>query len=140
MKLATTFCLFLSLCSFGVCRHNTDHHVEEHKTGIPARISDANKQREILDREGKFVVEWETEADTATFTVTVETRGFVGFGLSPAGGMHEADIVIGGIDPNGNSYFAVIKRSLLSYVSMPGLSHEIFNLRSKVQLDKNLGD
>jgi len=71
--------------------------------------SGSNKQKEVLERNGKFIVEWETdfEKELAIFDVTAETTGYVGFGLSPGGGMSGSDIVVGGIFPNGNTYFAV---------------------------------
>lgn len=45
---------------------------------------------------------------TITFQLTVKTTGWVGFGLSPNGGMAGADIVIGGVGRDGN-YFKVFK-------------------------------
>jgi len=58
----------------------------------------------------KYRVSWEPnfEEETVTFQVTVGTTGFVGFGLSNTGGMTGADIVIGGVNPDGTSYFQVI--------------------------------
>lgn len=69
----------------------------------------SNRQREVLESTGRVIVEWEVDfADkTILFDVTAETTGFVGFGLSPGGGMSGSDIVIGGIHPNGTSYFSV---------------------------------
>src|SRR5688572_31726597 len=62
---------------------------------------------EILD-DGNYVVDWyiDYEATRVDFTVTVKTTGFVGFGLSPNGGMTGADIVIGGVR-DGEPYFSV---------------------------------
>ncbi|XP_061098639.1 DBH-like monooxygenase protein 2 homolog [Conger conger] len=40
-----------------------------------------------------------------TFELTVKTMGWVGLGFSPNGRMAGADIVIGGVAPNGSTYF-----------------------------------
>lgn len=67
------------------------------------------RQKEVLEATGRMIVEWEVdfEQKTIIFDVTAATTGFVGFGLSPAGGMAGSDIVIGGIYPDGTSYFKV---------------------------------
>ncbi|KAG4066822.1 hypothetical protein HA402_012889 [Bradysia odoriphaga] len=66
------------------------------------------KRQEYLDSEGKYLVQWEAYTDTQTivFQLTVETTGYVGFGISPVGGMTGADIVIGGVYPNATHYFS----------------------------------
>lgn len=70
------------------------------------------KRQEYLDGNGKFLVEWEAYTDTQTivFQLTAETTGFVGFGISPVGGMTGADIIIGGVYPNASRYFSVRKK------------------------------
>lgn len=50
-----------------------------------------------------WIVDWRQKK---TFHVTAETTGYVGFGLSSNGKMTGADIVIGGVDSKGRSYFA----------------------------------
>lgn len=67
------------------------------------------KRQEYLDSNGKYLVEWEAYTDTQTivFELTVATTGFVGFGISPVGGMAGADIIIGGVHPNATAYFSV---------------------------------
>ena len=64
----------------------------------------------VQDAGDKCQVEYEVdfEANTITFQVTVESVGFVGFGISPNGGMAGADMIIAGVYPNGTSYFSVI--------------------------------
>lgn len=66
-----------------------------------------NRQKEILEANGRVVVEWEVDfaQKKIVFDLTAETLGFVGLGLSPEGGMRASDIIIGGIYPNGTSYF-----------------------------------
>lgn len=63
---------------------------------------------EILDKEGKYQLEWlvDWEASRITFNVTVRTLGYVGLGLSGKGKMSGADIVIGGVRSNGTVYFS----------------------------------
>jgi len=57
----------------------------------------------------KFTVEWNVDLDKkeVEFHTIVETLGFVGFGISPNGGMKHADIVIGGVHSNNTEYFSV---------------------------------
>jgi dimethyladenosine transferase 1 len=75
---------------------------------VVADLNGVEKQKEVLDADGKFIVEWvvDFEEKKVVFEVSAETTGFVGFGVSEGGGMTGADIVIGGIYPNGTSYFA----------------------------------
>lgn len=136
MQLKSLLCVYL-VCV--ICHHAVGTN-EKAKTGdenkssnsvITPRTSLLKKQREILEPNGKFVVEWETDLDndTITFEVTAATTGFVGFGLSPSGGMQGSDIIVGGIDPNGNSYFSVcgcaISYLFYCHVSMSKLSREM---------------
>lgn len=68
------------------------------------------KRQEYLGSSGTYLVEWEAYTDTQTivFELTVATLGFVGFGISPVGGMTGADIIIGGVHNTNNSvYFSV---------------------------------
>lgn len=64
--------------------------------------------RESLDPKGRFQLEWlvDWENKEVTFTVTVQTKGYVGLGLSRNGKMTGADIVIGGVNSKGESYLA----------------------------------
>ncbi|KAL1254708.1 hypothetical protein QQF64_016937 [Cirrhinus molitorella] len=56
-----------------------------------------------LDAEGRYNIKWGFDESTITFEVEVETRGYIGFGLSPTGAMSSSDIVIGGV-LNGSPY------------------------------------
>uniref|UniRef100_A0A671NE33 DBH-like monooxygenase protein 2 homolog n=1 Tax=Sinocyclocheilus anshuiensis TaxID=1608454 RepID=A0A671NE33_9TELE len=61
---------------------------------------------EHLDLEHKVQLKWGFNEiqGTILFELTVNTSGWVGFGFSPKGGMTGADIVIGGVGPEGR-YF-----------------------------------
>jgi hypothetical protein len=63
---------------------------------------------EILS-EDKYSLEWwiDYEVKEVKFNVTVNTKGWVGFGISGSGGMKSADILTGGVFPNGTAYFSV---------------------------------
>src|SRR5688572_25165014 len=63
-----------------------------------------------LDLSEGFHLEWEVDSshERVTFLVVGETLGYVGFGISPNGGMDGADMVIGGVLPNGFAYISVI--------------------------------
>ncbi|XP_028253404.1 DBH-like monooxygenase protein 2 homolog [Parambassis ranga] len=60
----------------------------------------------FLDQDHLVCLKWgfDDQYGTITFQLTVNTTGWVGFGLSPNGGMKGADIVIGGLGPSGE-YF-----------------------------------
>lgn len=64
---------------------------------------------EYLDSNANVLLRWgfDVVKDTITFEVTVNTTGWVGFGLSPNGGMAGSDIFIGGVSADG-MYFTVI--------------------------------
>lgn len=64
---------------------------------------------EYLDTEEKYFLKWriESEEETIYFEITAQTTGFVGFGISPNGGMTGADILIAGVKPDGTQYFSV---------------------------------
>ncbi|XP_043539204.1 DBH-like monooxygenase protein 1 homolog isoform X2 [Chiloscyllium plagiosum] len=57
----------------------------------------------VLDENGKYHLRWKLENTVITFEVEVETRGYVGLGLSPTGSMAQSDMVIGGV-ANGRPY------------------------------------
>lgn len=63
----------------------------------------------VLDGNGKYHLSWQPPEDKRAdseivFQVEVQAKGFVGFGLSPNGGMAGSDIVTGWIK-NGQAYF-----------------------------------
>ncbi|XP_036003327.1 DBH-like monooxygenase protein 2 homolog [Fundulus heteroclitus] len=62
---------------------------------------------EYLDVERLVCLKWgfADMQGNITFQLAVNTTGWVGFGLSPQGGMDDADIVMGGLGPTG-SYFS----------------------------------
>ena len=63
----------------------------------------------LYDRDGDtYVLHWNfsTAERTIAFAVNVSTTGWVGFGLSPNGGMVNSDVVIGWVS-NGRTYFHV---------------------------------
>ncbi|KAJ3606638.1 hypothetical protein NHX12_026159 [Muraenolepis orangiensis] len=59
--------------------------------------------REYLDPDHLVLLQWgfDSSQGNITFTVSVQTTGWVGFGLSPYGNMINADMVIGGVGPSG---------------------------------------
>ncbi|XP_046877904.1 DBH-like monooxygenase protein 2 homolog [Hypomesus transpacificus] len=61
---------------------------------------------EHLDGAGQVTLKWgfSNVFQNITFQLSVNTTGWVGFGLSPKGNMIGADIVIGGVESNG-TYF-----------------------------------
>ncbi|XP_023242134.1 DBH-like monooxygenase protein 2 homolog [Centruroides sculpturatus] len=68
---------FLVLCIFTVSAQNFDRH---------SKLDD------------NYEIWWSTDEESITFQVEVATRGWVGFGISPNGGMEGSDVVIGWIN------------------------------------------
>src|SRR5258708_6486469 len=61
-----------------------------------------------LDPYEKYHISWITDDESETITViaSVQTRGWIGFGISPNGGMTGSDIVIGWVsDSDSKAYF-----------------------------------
>ncbi len=63
----------------------------------------------ILDRDGLYELHWnyDLSAQTISFAVRVQTTGWVGFGISPDGGMVGSDVVIGWVESEGTVQFHV---------------------------------
>ncbi|XP_067141855.1 DBH-like monooxygenase protein 1 [Centruroides vittatus] len=74
---------FLVLCIITVSARNFDRH---------SKLDD------------NYEIWWSTDEDSITFQVEVATRGWVGLGISPNGGMEGSDVVIGWIN-NGKATF-----------------------------------
>uniref|UniRef100_A0A8W8LIK3 DOMON domain-containing protein n=1 Tax=Magallana gigas TaxID=29159 RepID=A0A8W8LIK3_MAGGI len=51
--------------------------------------------QESLDADGKYVLFWNVNKTHIIFEVHVETKGYIGFGMSPNGKMYPADVVVG---------------------------------------------
>ena len=60
----------------------------------------------VLARDDTYHIFWKFDEKSITFEVHVKTKGYVGFGLSPNGGMKDSDIVIGWVK-DGKAYFQV---------------------------------
>ena len=73
--------------------------------GIPVPTSQY-KYDVTLDNDGKYRVYWDFNETHITFEVHVQTKGYVGFGISPNGDMVNSDVVIGWVK-DGRTYFAV---------------------------------
>jgi hypothetical protein len=68
----------------------------------------SSKRDAYLDSEDKYHVSWEVVDGNITFEVTVNTTGFIGFGISERGSMAGADIIIGGVSADFKQpYFTV---------------------------------
>ncbi|XP_061173713.1 DBH-like monooxygenase protein 1 homolog [Saccostrea echinata] len=51
--------------------------------------------QENIDPDGKYVLFWNVNKTHIVFEAQVETKGYIGFGLSPNGKMYPADVVVG---------------------------------------------
>ncbi|XP_012993949.4 DBH-like monooxygenase protein 1 homolog isoform X2 [Esox lucius] len=73
------------------------------------------KHSTILDPHGKYHLKWRFDQRSITFEIEVETKGYIGFGLSPNGAMALSDIVIGGVmddTPYLQDYFTDANREV----------------------------
>ncbi|XP_069165930.1 MOXD1 homolog 1-like isoform X2 [Procambarus clarkii] len=61
-------------------------------------------RRSVLDQKGKYVVMWAPGDNQVIFEVQVATKGYVGLGFSPNGGMKGADMVLGWVDDSGKVF------------------------------------
>uniref|UniRef100_A0A3Q2Z9X5 DOMON domain-containing protein n=1 Tax=Hippocampus comes TaxID=109280 RepID=A0A3Q2Z9X5_HIPCM len=63
---------------------------------------------DYLDTDHLVCIKWgfDDQQGNITFKFIVNTTGWIGFGLSPNGDMIGADLVMGGVGPDGN-YFKV---------------------------------
>ncbi|KAJ8008978.1 hypothetical protein DPEC_G00084040 [Dallia pectoralis] len=69
----------------------------------------------VLDPHGKCHLKWRSDQRTITFEMEVESKGYIGFGLSPNGAMALSDIVIGGVvdgTPYLQDYFTDANRKV----------------------------
>lgn len=63
---------------------------------------------DVLDRKGDIVLRWQPRHQEILFRVEARTKGYVGIGFSPDGGMEGADIVLGWVDDrSGQGYLLV---------------------------------
>lgn len=74
-----------------------------------------------LNEELGYVVYWKYSGlmptDTITFEIIAKTKGWIGFGLSPQGGMPGADIIIAGVDDATNKGYLYV--SAVRFERMP---------------------
>jgi len=75
------------------------------------------KLNETLDDSGRIVLSWELGQvkSVITFELWAQTIGYVGFGISPKGGMTGSDIFIAGVAPDGTPYSSVSQISQESF-------------------------
>ena len=70
-------------------------------------LHDKYRFSRMLDSVGQYWLYWSFQEDNISFAVSVQTTGWVGFGLSPNGQMPQSDVVIGWVDAQGQSQFQV---------------------------------
>ena len=73
-----------------------------------------------LDFSGKYELYWNYNlgAQIISFAVRVQTTGWVGFGISPNGGMVDSDVVIGWVEGDGAVQFKVIKYYTIASIGL----------------------
>jgi hypothetical protein len=60
-----------------------------------------------LDAAGQYLLYWKFNDTHITFETHVNTRGYIGFGISPKGKMYPSDNVIGWVASNGDVHLSV---------------------------------
>ena len=60
-----------------------------------------------LDSQGNYWLFWKFNATHITFETHVNTKGYIGFGLTNNGKMYPSDVVVGWIDNQGSTHFKV---------------------------------
>ncbi|ROT69493.1 dopamine beta hydroxylase [Penaeus vannamei] len=61
--------------------------------------------RAMMDQRGAYFMLWTPLEERLVVEVQVATRGYVGLGFSPTGGMKGADVVLGWVDDKGFLHF-----------------------------------
>ncbi|ROT68032.1 dopamine beta hydroxylase [Penaeus vannamei] len=69
--------------------------------GRGMKENDKMMHRAVLDQRGDFVMLWTPKENNIIFEVQVATKGYVGLGFSPNGGMAGSDIVLGWVTDGG---------------------------------------
>ncbi|XP_056009441.1 uncharacterized protein LOC125680065 [Ostrea edulis] len=59
---------------------------------------------EVIDSNGKYLLFWNVNKTHIVFETHVETKGYIGFGLSPNGKMYPSDVIVGWVK-DGVSHF-----------------------------------
>eukprot|EP00731_Ephydatia_muelleri_P011383 Em0006g277a len=103
------------LSGLGVEKHNDDakrNYFSSNRWDAPADIMMTEyRLEELCDNQATgqplYQLQWTFDdvRKTITFNVVVHTTGWVGFGLSPDGGMVGSDVVIGWVSSDGKTYF-----------------------------------
>ena len=76
--------------------------------------SDYTHSLQLLD-EGRFHIFWKYDDTTITFEIHAKTLGWVGFGLSPNGGMTGSDVIVAWVK-DGQTHFTVIIIYICTYL------------------------
>lgn len=63
---------------------------------------------QVLDKNGNIILRWQPRHQEISFRVEAKTKGYIGIGFSPNGGMEGADIVIGWIDDNDSKAYLLV--------------------------------
>lgn len=64
---------------------------------------------QTLDQKGHVILRWQPRHQEILFRVEAKTKGYVGIGFSPNGGMEGADILIGGVNDNDLKPYLMVK-------------------------------
>lgn len=98
MKHKFLLCLFLLLSTF--------HWLVPLSAGLEYNSETYFQHKSILVEPDKYVLSWNYTAIDITFKVVVNGTKWVGFGLSPNGGMLNSDVIVAWLNEDGTSDFS----------------------------------
>jgi hypothetical protein len=78
---------------------------------VPGAGADPHEVTKSFNAEPAYIAHFNTIGDTVKITLEVETSGYVGFGFSPSGTMHGAELFIGGVAADGKSLYSGVYHS-----------------------------
>jgi hypothetical protein len=125
------FTIFAFFLTIGLSSENPRSTQDENRARNALSPTEDYIHSLTLNEDKKYKVFWKFDNETITFEVHVETLGWVGFGLSPGGGMRGSDVVIGWVK-DGKPYLSVSMtshlRDVLSSASLPSHCNFVFAL------------
>lgn len=91
---------------------------------------------EFLDKNKEVMLKWQPRHQEILFRVEAKTRGYVGIGFSPNGGMEGADIVLGWIDDRTSKAYLMVSKVLFYILFVRKFQNQDNRCRKQAQLDK----
>lgn len=104
--------------------HRRRRAVAETTSGrVPMRWT----RSQVLDERGDVVLSWQPRHREVAFRLEARTRGYVGIGFSPTGGMAGADVAVGWVDDVTGQAFLLVSLRVRKYIrrQRPGRKRQV---------------